>query len=77
MFVFNPDQADTDEGEPDKVGDACGMYETVCILCILTLMSLFTDNCVLVFNGDQIDSDGDGLGDACDPVSVTLHYFVK
>lgn len=30
------------------------------------------DNCVKVFNGDQIDTDEDGLGDACDPVSESL-----
>lgn len=30
------------------------------------------DNCVDVFNGDQVDTDNDGLGDACDPVSQWL-----
>lgn len=24
VYIYNPDQADTDEGEPDRVGDACG-----------------------------------------------------
>lgn len=31
-----------------------------------------TDNCVDVFNGDQVDTDGDGLGDDCDSVSFAL-----
>lgn len=26
VYIFNPDQADTDELEPDKVGDACGNF---------------------------------------------------
>lgn len=25
-----------------------------------------------IFNGDQVDTDADGYGDACDPVSSTL-----
>ncbi len=28
------------------------------------------DNCVLVYNPDQKDSNGDGIGDACDPKLV-------
>ena len=28
----------------------------------------FTDNCPSVYNPDQLDTDGNGLGDACEPV---------
>ena len=31
----------------------------------------YRDNCPYVSNGDQADADGDGLGDACDPVDDT------
>ena len=32
------------------------------------------DNCVSVANAEQIDSDDDGLGDACDPVFAALPF---
>lgn len=36
----------------------------------------FSDNCPHVFNGAQIDTDNDGLGDACDDVSSLEKQFL-
>lgn len=34
-----------------------------------------SDNCPYIFNGDQSDTDDDGLGDMCDPVRVFPQQF--
>ena len=58
----NPDQSDA--VDPDGVGDACddldedGLFDA-------------GDNCPFVGNTDQLDIDGDGAGDACDPCTDT------
>lgn len=75
--VFNPDQADFDE---DELGDACdpcrvapGSCESIDAdndgICFpagaAPLCGPVADNCPLVANADQRDTDQDGVGDAC------------
>ena len=33
---------------------------------------IIADNCPRIFNGDQVDTDQDGLGDACDEVNFRV-----
>ncbi len=58
-----------DDGDPCTSGDTW----TDCATCVGTVIDQDNDgvcdgldNCVLTSNTDQVDSDGDGLGDACD-----------
>ncbi len=77
--VWNEDQADLDL---DGLGDACdsdrdgdGIKEDGNTSGVVgdypcrgpALMRLCDDNCPDVSNDEQLDSDGDGVGDACDP----------
>ncbi|MCA9526139.1 MAG: thrombospondin type 3 repeat-containing protein, partial [Myxococcales bacterium] len=54
--VFEPGEAAEAACFPDLDGDGVGELDP-----------LAPDNCPAVHNPDQLDLDGDGLGDACDP----------
>ncbi len=53
----------------DVLGDACDPDDDGDCACdpgVVNAVCEGTDNCPLTFNPDQADSDGNGLGDACD-----------
>jgi hypothetical protein len=79
VLVSNPNQSDMDS---DGLGDACDScpsdpendkeYDDICVGAgYLPPKTGDHDNCPAVHNPDQADTDGDGIGDACelaDPV---------
>ena len=70
--VANPDQEDRDaDGFPDACGDLDVENDGVledggAEPCHTGMSEGCDDNCPDDFNPDQLDSDGDGIGDACD-----------
>ena len=78
-FDYNPNQRDTDG---DGVGDVCdddidgdGVKNPIGIVddsgnIVISKRVDDMDNCPLVYNPNQSDSNGNGIGDACDVVSL-------
>jgi len=83
---YNPSQKDTDS---DGIGDVCdddidgdGILNPIWIVDDLWRIVVSNrddnmDNCLFVENPDQLDSDWDGIGDACENSDNYLWMYIK
>jgi len=62
----SPIRKDTDGDGVFDDGDGRGIGNNLCNPAIHRDLTTCDDNCVLIPNADQKDTDGDGAGDACD-----------
>ncbi|AHB40990.1 hypothetical protein P148_SR1C00001G0183 [candidate division SR1 bacterium RAAC1_SR1_1] len=82
---YNPQQRDYDK---DKIGDVCdddvdneGIKNPIGILddngnVNVALWTPTIDNCLFIVNKDQADTNGNGVGDACEQLSANLSLSI-
>jgi len=61
-----------DDTDCDGIAEECWQLSAGCEP---PYLNLICDNCPGMYNPDQKDSDNDGIGDACEPVLISLSSF--